>query len=294
MSNEKTRSMPPFIELFRPKQQVKNALVVIAPVLAGVHWDSTVMVSIVMAFVSLALVSAATYTFNDLRDRKLDSMHPTKSLRPIARGAVSPPLASAFVLVSLVTALVIAAAVDLRLLLVVGAYAVITTSYSLGLKRVPVLELVIVSLGFVLRILAGAAAVDTGVTDWFLIVIGAGALMVIIAKRESEERRVQDVGGIPRGVLSSYSLDYLAGLRATISAVVLTTGCIATFAKAHEVSIPVLVQVSVVPFALVILEFNRVAAVDGVETPEQIAYANRVIQISGALWVIAVVGGVYG
>lgn len=294
MSEVRTRELPAFAQLFRPRQQVKNGLVVVAPVLAGIHWNAHAIGAVALAFVALVLATAGTYTFNDLRDRHIDALHPTKARRPIARGAIGPVPAIVFAAASTAGALAIAYLVHASLLVVIGTYVVLTTAYSLGLKHVPILELMIVALGFVLRILAGASAVDAGVTDWFLIVIGAGALMVIVAKRESEERRVREEGGTPRGVLASYSLGFLMATRAAVSAVVLTTGCIATFAKAHEVGLPLLVQMSVVPFALVILEFNRIASLDGAETPEHIAYSSRVVQFSGAAWVLMVVGGVYG
>ncbi len=294
MSEVRTRELPPLLQLFRPRQQVKNGLVVVAPVLAGIAWNAQVVGFVALAFVALMLVTAGTYTVNDLRDRHIDAMHPTKARRPIARGAIGPASAIVFATVSISGALAIAYLINVSLLIVIATYVVLTTSYSLGLKHVPILELMIVAMGFVLRILAGASAASTGVTDWFLIVIGSGALMVIIAKRESEERRVKEDGGTPRGVLASYSLAFLTTTRAAVAAVVLTTGCIATFAKAHEVGAPVLVQASVVPFALVILEFNRIASLDGAETPEHIAYSSRLVQCSGAAWVLMVIGGVYG
>jgi decaprenyl-phosphate phosphoribosyltransferase len=294
MSSVNKRTIPPLLELFRPRQQVKNVLVFAAPVLAGIHWDKNAVISLGAAFIALVLVSASTYTFNDLRDRHIDALHPTKSQRPIARGAVGPTFAVLFGILTAALALVLAVAVNVELLFVVAIYAVTTTAYSLGLKHVPVLELVIVAVGFVIRILAGAAAVGAGVTDWFLIVIGSGALMIIIAKRESEARRVETEGGASRGVLSSYSQSFLTAMRITFSAVVLTIGCIAIFTKAHEVDLPVLVQASVVPFALIILEFNRLVVLDGAESPEHIAFSSRVIQISGTVWVGMIVGGVYG
>jgi decaprenyl-phosphate phosphoribosyltransferase len=294
MSSVNKRTITPLLELFRPRQQVKNVLVFAAPVLAGIHWDKDAVISLGAAFIALVLVSASTYTFNDLRDRHIDALHPTKSQRPIARGAAGPTCAVLFAILTAVLALALAVAVNVELLFVVAIYAVTTTAYSLGLKHVPVLELVIVAVGFVIRILAGAAAVGAGVTDWFLIVIGSGALMVIIAKRESEERRIQTEGGTPRGVLASYSLPFLTAMRTTFSAVVLTTGCIATFAKAHDVSLPLMIQVSVIPYALVILEFNRVVTLSGAETPEQIAYTSRVVQFSGIAWILLILGGIYG
>jgi len=294
MSERAARELPALIQLFRPRQQVKNGLVFVAPVLAGIDWDARAVGLVGGAFAALVLATAATYTFNDLRDRHIDVAHPTKAARPIARGAIRPRVAVLFSVVAALGSIAVATYVNDSTLLVVIAYLMLTTSYSMGMKHVPVVELVIVSLGFVLRILAGATAVSVGVTDWFLIVIGSGALMVITSKRESEDRRVREEGGTARGVLAGYSPGFFAAVRGAATAVVITTGFIATFSRAHEASVSLPLQASVIPFAIVILEFNRLSFRYGAESPEHVAYSSRVIQLSGLAWVLLVIWGVYG
>jgi decaprenyl-phosphate phosphoribosyltransferase len=174
--------------------------------------------------------------------------------------------------------------------LVVAAYLVVTLAYSWGLKRIAVVEMAIVAFGFVLRAVAGTQAAHLETTQWFLLVIGAGAFLVVAAKRESEFRR----GVEERPVLRSYTQEFLSGTRLVMSALILGFYALAVFEKASAVDWPGVIELSSLPFAIAILEFNREATRGEVEAPEDLAFGNRTLLLAGLAWISVVIIGLYG
>ncbi|MDX6218006.1 MAG: decaprenyl-phosphate phosphoribosyltransferase [Frankiales bacterium] len=185
----------------RPKQWVKNLLVLAAPAAAGVLFKPSVAVHVVLTLVAMTLTSAACYLTNDVLDRHVDRLHVVKSRRPIASGAVSVQraLATAAVLGGL--GLALAAAIAVQVLAVAATYATLTLLYAVRLKHVPWLELAVVASGFVLRALAGAAAASVDASEWFLVVVTSAALIIVAGKRTSE---LVSEGVRARPVLLSY------------------------------------------------------------------------------------------
>ena len=141
-----------------------------------------------------------------------------------------------------------------------------------------------------LRALAGIEAAGLEATEWFLLVIGSGAFLVVAAKRESEFSRA--AGG--RAVLAQYTAPFLAGARLVMSAGVLVMYALAAFQKANDAYWPGAVILSTLPFAIAVLEFNREASLGEVEAPEDLAFGNQTLRIAGVAWLGVVVIGLYG
>ena len=140
---------------------------------------------------SFCAASSAAYLVNDAADIAADRRHPTKRFRPIAAGVV-PVTTARWVAAALVVVSFGVMALTGQAMAVgyVAIYLAITFAYSAGLKRIAVIDLIIVASGFVLRALAGAVAVDVYVSDWFLIVTTFGSLFVVAGKRFAEIREV--------------------------------------------------------------------------------------------------------
>jgi 4-hydroxybenzoate polyprenyltransferase len=137
-------------------------------------------------FLIFCLASSLVYIFNDIMDRESDRRHPYKKQRPIAAGSISPRQAT-FVLVAGLILLLVAVSLLLPVVMpVVLAYLLINLAYSAGLKRVIILDIVLVSSGFILRVLAGTTALDVPASDWILLCTGALALFLSAAKRVAE------------------------------------------------------------------------------------------------------------
>ena len=217
------RSLPvALIAAMRPRQWTKNVLVFAAPLAAGQLFEVDIFWPSVGAFIVFCLISSATYLINDIKDRESDREHPTKYRRPIAAGDLSVPLALAFAAFLGAVSLVVAYLIAPALAGVVLAYAVFTLSYSLLLKHEPVIELALLSMGFLLRAVAGGAASGIPISQWFLIVAGFGSLFMAAGKRYSELKREEITGSKSenrRKSLDGYSLGYLRFVWGTAAAV---------------------------------------------------------------------------
>jgi len=278
----------------RPHQWSKNALVFAAPIAAGVITEPEVALRAFGAFVAFCLAAGGTYLLNDARDVEEDRRHPTKRQRPIAAGEVA--VADAYV----VGVLLIAAAIALgwviagALAATLAAYLVLTTCYSFWLKHIAIVDLVAVSSGFVLRAVAGAAAVDIPFSEWFFVVTSAGALMMITGKREAELAESGPDGGT-RPVLSQYTPAFLASVRTVAAGLALIAYCLWSFdpSVATEGNAVLFLRISVAPFTIAILRYALLIEHGRGAEPERLLFEDRVLLVAGAMWAMIYAYGVY-
>jgi decaprenyl-phosphate phosphoribosyltransferase len=291
------RSLPiGLIKLARPKQWAKNVLVFAAPAAAGVLDNRSWALDALVAFASFCLAAAGTYYINDARDADADRLHPRKAGRPVASGVVPVPVAYVGGAVLVAASIAVALTVNANLALTVGGYVVLTTAYSSWLKHVAVVDLVAVAAGFVLRAVAGAAATEVPISDWFFIVTSFGALFMISGKRAAEAKEMGDEAGDFRAVLSAYSPSYTAYLRAVTSGAVLVAYCLWAFEKAETVGASVSVpwyQLSILPFVMAVLRYALVLDQGRGSAPEEIVLGDRPLQLIGIAWAIVFAIGVY-
>ena len=202
--------MGPVIRLLRPEQWLKNFFI-FAPLIFSKHlFQASYLGLAVEAFVVFSLLSSTVYIFNDIADRELDKLHPTKRNRPIAAGTVS---ISRAVGVAIVLLLVIAALLtfqNLRFLFIAGLYFVMNLAYSFFLKRIILVDVFVVAAGFMLRVLAGAFAIDVQVSEWLVLCTLFVSLFLSISKRRGELLLVKNSAHFEgRAVLREYDLEFL-------------------------------------------------------------------------------------
>lgn len=197
------------LELMRPRQWVKNGFVLMGLLFGHASGNSATVIGVLWATFAFCLASSAVYAFNDARDAVQDRSHPDKRKRPVARGAVSPAQATMLSVVAAMGALAVAAGVSLWAAAIVAAYLVLSAAYTLGLKRVPVLDVVIISVGFMLRLLAGTLGVGIVPSNWLLACGFLLTLFLGFAKRRAEIVRLADEAGRHRAVLEDYSIGFL-------------------------------------------------------------------------------------
>lgn len=288
----------------RPGQWTKNLLVFAAPVAGGVITTGSVAIDATLAFVAFCAAAGGTYLLNDARDVDADRNHPVKQRRPVAAGQVPVPVAYLAGAALIVVSLVVGFAVTTSLGITVAAYLALTTSYSFGLKNVPVVDLVAVVAGFVLRAVAGAAATSLPLSEWFFIVTSAGALLVITAKREAElahhHRSDADPNERPtRRVLASYTPGFLTSVRSIAAGLMLVAYCLWAFEGpaggdgAVLSGTSVWLQASIVPFAVAVLRYVLLADAGAGERPERLLLSDPVLIGAGTLWAIIYGYGIY-
>lgn len=279
------------IRACRPRHWVKNVLVLAAPAFAGVLTDPAAVVDVVVAFIAFCLAASGTYLVNDARDAAADQAHPRKRLRPVAAGQISVRLAYLTGASCLATAVALSFLTGTwHLAAVIAAYVALTTAYSLRIKHVPVLDLVSVAGGFVLRAIAGAAAVGVGLSSWFLIVATLVSLFVVAGKREAELRNAER--GDSRRTLHLYTRDFLRYVRATTSGALLVSYCLWAF-ELHEGLSRLAFGLSIVPFTVGILRYAMLIDAGHGEEPEITLPSDPMLLVSGISLACCVVVGIY-
>jgi 4-hydroxybenzoate polyprenyltransferase len=200
----------------RPRQWAKNVFVFAALVFAGRLSDPASLWRVAAAFGVFCVLSSAVYLINDIRDRDADRLHPIKRLRPIAAGELSVGTASAISVVLAVSALMAAVAVAPRFGALAAFYLVLNLAYSFGLKRVVILDVMMVATGFLLRALAGAIVIDVAISRWLVMCTGLLALFLGFVKRRQEIASMEG-GTATRPILREYSLPFLDQMIAIVT-----------------------------------------------------------------------------
>jgi decaprenyl-phosphate phosphoribosyltransferase len=294
----KGRSLPiAIVASMRPRQWAKNVLVFAAPLAAGQLFEADIFWPSIGAFVMFCLISSATYLINDAKDRDSDREHPTKHKRPIAAGEISVPLAISFAVILAAVSLVGSFLIAPALAGVVLGYAIFTLTYSLLLKHEPVIELALLSMGFLLRAVAGGAASGLPISQWFLIVAGFGSLFMAAGKRYSELKREEIVGAPSqnrRKSLDGYSLGYLRFVWGTAAAVTIMGYALWAFDVAQTPSSLPWAEWSVLPFVMAILRYGIVIDRGDAEAPEDAVIADKSLLVLAAAWLILFALGALG
>jgi decaprenyl-phosphate phosphoribosyltransferase len=275
------------IKALRPRQWLKNVLVLAAPVAAlggDVHYDYRgVAVKVLIAFVAMSLAASSIYLVNDARDVEADRQHPTKRFRPIAAGVVPEWLAYALAAVLVLAALGISWLATPNLTLVVAIYIVIQLAYCFGLKHQAVLDICIVSSGFLIRAIAGGVAANILLSQWFLLVMAFGSLFMAAGKRYAEMQLAERTGAKIRKSLESYTSTYLRFVW-TLSATVMVV-CYSLWAFERDGANASWYAVTIVPITIAMLRYA--VDVDGglAGEPEEIALKDRVLQLLFLAWI---------
>lgn len=283
----------------RPRQWIKNLLVFAAPAAAGVLGTPSVIARTTEAVGIFVLASAGTYLINDAIDAPTDRAHPDKRCRPVAAGELSVAFAlrvgSGALLVAMLAAALLSGA---RLFEVLGAYIAISVSYTLWLKRVPVLELACVSAGFVLRAMAGGAAIHVPISPWFALVTSSAAMFIVAGKRSAELSALGTNAASHRDVLRVYRASYLRTLRTIAAAVAVFSYGVWAFAQAIHLVAGVrdadhlLLQLSIIPFVLGIFTLELAFENGEGGAPEDLL-RNHALQALGAIGTGLLVAGIY-
>ncbi|GGU35852.1 decaprenyl-phosphate phosphoribosyltransferase [Streptomyces lavendofoliae] len=264
----------------RPRQWVKNVLVAAAPAAAGQLVSRHTAVQLGLVFLLFTAAASAVYLVNDARDAEADRAHPVKCRRPVAAGEVPVPVAygtgGVLALAALLGAAVLCNALTAGLL---AAYLVMQVAYCLRLKHVLVVDLAVVTTGFVMRAMIGGVALGIPLSRWFLITTGFGALFMVAAKRYSEAVQMAGRGGETRLLLTEYTTGYLRFVWQLAAGVAVLGYCL----WALEHSGPWR-QLSTIAFILAVLRYAVFADRGTAGAPEDVVLRDRPLAVIGLAW----------
>jgi 4-hydroxybenzoate polyprenyltransferase len=270
----------------RPSQWVKNTVVFAAIVFSGRLFVPTDLLRSVGAFVIFCMVSGAAYLFNDVRDARTDRHHETKRLRPVASGRLSAQAAAGSSGVLVVVALAASALLGRDFVVVILAYVALSTAYSLYLKHVVILDVMAVAAGFMLRAIAGAAAVNVEISAWLVICTIFLSLFIAVGKRRHELVFMTDSAAPHRSVLAEYSpqlLDQMIAVVATSTVIVYTLYTTSPDVQLERGTTKLYITIPFVVYGIfryLYLVHNRQEG----GKPEQVLFSDIPLLVSVLLW----------
>jgi decaprenyl-phosphate phosphoribosyltransferase len=251
-----------------------------------------VLLHVVVAFAVFSLAASGVYLVNDARDVEADRAHPKKRFRPIAAGIVPAPVAYGVAVVLFAGAIALSFVATRNLAIVAAVYIVVQLAYCLWLKHQPVIDLAVVSSGFLLRAVAGGVACGLELSQWFLLVAAFGSLFMVAGKRYSEKRLHAGSGlGMTRKSLDEYTEPYLRFVWTLAAALVTMSYALWAFEISNSTGSP-LPAVSLAPFVIGVLRYAVDIDRGNAGEPEDIVLRDRVLQLVGLAWLITFVATV--
>lgn len=254
----------------RPKQWIKNLLVAAAPLTAGELLSEKN--SVLLGVLAFTTASSFGYLVNDWKDKEFDRVHPKKKYRPFASQELGKKSLYSLLIfcaiISLGTCLLLPSKFAATLL----AYLIVTMAYTLAIKNQPVLEMLWLSLGFLIRALAGSAIIQENPTGWFIVSIAFGALFIVSSKRLAEYKSINS--GQTRRVITMYNQTFLNLIVTSSVTITLLTYCLWVF-QVHSSS--GLLQLTIFPLTLAFFLYAWQSEIGDAEAPELFIFTNKLI-----------------
>lgn len=289
------RTMTGLLISLRPHQWIKNALVFSGLIFSGSLFRTELLWRTVLAFITFCLASSGIYLFNDLRDLPSDRVHPLKQQRPLASGRISQPLALAVMVTLLLVAVLAAEWLSLPFSLLLGAYVLVNAGYSFGLKKVVILDIIIVAMGFVIRAVAGAVVISVEPSQWLILCTLMLALMIVSGKRRYDVVLADSNPELRQAGREWYSVQFLDLMTAMTGGAAIITYALYTQAPETVAHFDTRGLILTVPFVVygifryLFLMHRR----DGATDPAKLFVADLPMLINAALWVITACVVVY-
>lgn len=220
--------MKNILKLMRPHQYIKNLFIFLPLFFALKITDLALLSNTFIAFIAFSLTASAIYTLNDYHDIEEDKQHPKKKDRPLASGAISKPQAIIIMSVLFVAGFALMASLSLKAVGILSAYTIMNIAYSFYLKHVAIIDVMIIAIGFVLRLFVGSVATSIHLSMWIVVMTFLLALFMALAKRRDDVLIYLDTGKKMRKVIDGYNLQFLDAAMAIMASVVIVAYTIYT------------------------------------------------------------------
>lgn len=275
------------IKLFRPHQWIKNTFVFLPTFFSGQILLGDVFLKTLIAFFLFSFTASLIYIINDYVDVEQDKLHPTKKNRPIASGKISKAFAKILMGVLLVVILGVGYFYfENYTLIPLAIYFVLNLAYSFGLKHIPILDVSIISIGFILRVVFGGLVTGIYVSKWAFLLTFFLALVLALGKRRGE---LIAINSTSRKVLDGYNKEFLSA--ALVISVSITLVCyvmfsisddvINTFGTEYIYITTLFVIIAILRYLQLTFVFNKT------ESPTKVIYSDAFIQVMILLWIIS-------
>ena len=287
--------MKHFFTLLRPKQYIKNIFIFLPLFFVGQVTNTELFVKASLAFVAFSLSASAVYIFNDYEDIKDDRKHPKKKYRPLASGLISKNFALSLMTILLIMGFSLMAIISLEALVILFIYVILNISYSLKLKRIALLDVTIIAIGFVLRLFVGSFAYEIPLKIWIVIMTFLLALFLALAKRRDDVQIFTKSGNKMRKSVDGYNLQLIDGTMMVMSAVVIVAYLLYT--TSQEIIEKFQNENLYLTTLFVIFGLMRYLQITLVEKksglPTETILKDKIMQINLLLWVLSFVWLIY-
>ncbi|MBX2955418.1 MAG: UbiA prenyltransferase family protein [Cyclobacteriaceae bacterium] len=281
--------MQPVLKLIRPAHWIKNLFLLIPTFFAGSIFQVERLEIIILGIIAFSLIASAVYILNDLKDIEVDRIHPLKKDRPLASGAVSRSTATILLMIFMVAGLSLSYLLHPVFLILLSCYLVLNIAYSFGLKNIPIVDLFIVSLGFLIRIHSGGILSGVEVSHWLSIMVLLLSLFLVLAKRRDDLVLQTTSQSIIRKTSSSYNLEFINACLTIFAAVIVVSyimytvsaEVIAHFNSSYLFTTTVFVIAGIMRY----LQITMVEQNSG--SPTSILVKDKFILITILLWIIS-------
>jgi decaprenyl-phosphate phosphoribosyltransferase len=287
--------MAQYISLMRPKHWIKNSFIFLPLFFSGEVFNVQKLLSCFEGFIAFSFIASSIYIINDYMDIEADKKHPTKAMRPLASGAVSKKSAITLFIICVALGITVAAFIKMKFLFVLMIYFVMNLCYSFGLKNISVLDIVLVAMGFVLRIKAGGVIAEIGISQWLMIMVFLLAMFMAIAKRRDDVLIKLDSGLDMRKAIKGYNLEFLNAMLS------LFTGIIIIAYLMYTISPEVMQHWNTYRLyyttLFVIVGLMRYLQITFIEkdsgSPTDLLYKDKFLQVTLVLWIISFYSIIY-
>ena len=283
----KMKKASQILRLIRVHQWVKNIILFVPLFFAAEMGNFFALTSVFLAFLAFCFIASAVYVLNDIRDIEKDRLHPEKKNRPLAKGTISKNNAIFIMIICLVTGLVISIFTTPWVTWLLLIYVAINLLYSFGLKEFALVDVSIIAAGFLIRIVTGGIAADVPASKWLLLLSFLLALFIAFAKRRDDLIILKQTNVSMRGSLKGYTLPFVDGIIAFLSAVVVVLYCMYTISDEVIQRIDnEYIFLSAIPVVLGMIRYLQVTMVfEKSGSPLKIFSSDRFIQLMILIWI---------
>ena len=270
-----------YLKLMRIKHYLKNGLVALPAIFAGVILDPSILLKTIIAFITFSFTASIVYIINDIKDIEKDKAHPVKKKRPLASGEVS--IKSAIILAILLVLLIVGILYFSNLLLNPGSlilllYLVLNIAYSLGLKDIPLVDITILAFGFVLRVLFGGLLLNIEISSWLFLTVLSASFYMALGKRRNELIKLK--GEKTRNVLKYYNKEFLDKNMYMFLALSIV---FYSLWSTQGVDNP-LFKYSSIFVILILMKYSLNVETDGLGDPVEVILGDKVLMLIGILY----------
>ena len=278
-----------YLRLLRPKDWAKNLFLFLPLFFGREIFNIEKLLDVALGFVAFSCIASSIYIINDYKDREDDKKHPVKCKRPLASGAISPSSALVICGALILAGFALAWIIREKFFVVLGIYFLLNLAYSLGLKAISVLDIMILAAGFVLRIKAGSVISLVPLSEWIIIMVFLLAVFMAVGKRRDDVLLKLSSGADMRKSIKGYNLEFLNILLAFVCAVIvvaylmytMSPTTIANTGSSRLYYTCIFVLAGIMRY----LQIIYISTDSG--SPTKILYKDRFIQVTLFLWVVS-------